>query len=309
MWDPAVRSCSWSGTGWASSRCTTTSTPDGVIFGSEPKAILTHPEVDAVARRGRPARVPQHRQDAGARNLRGMCEVRAGSAGARLPRRSAPTAPTGSSRPASTPTIWTPPSRQIRGLLEDIVAHQIIADVPVCTLLSGGLDSSAVTALAADVGRTRRTAARLLGGLRRRTASAFQSDVVRAPPTLRSPSRSRSVGVEHNIVRLDNAQPPRPRGARGVLRAFDLPLTMGDMEYSLYLLCRAIRRLSTVALSGERPTSCSAGTSGSTTRRRSTPTTSRGSRRRNAAAPSPRCARSRAVGSPRPRRVPPAPLR
>jgi asparagine synthetase B (glutamine-hydrolysing) len=38
---------------------------------------------------------------------------------------------------------------KVRWLLEDTVGRQLVADVPVCTLLSGGLDSSAVTAFAA----------------------------------------------------------------------------------------------------------------------------------------------------------------
>jgi asparagine synthetase B (glutamine-hydrolysing) len=33
-------------------------------------------------------------------------------------------------------------------LLEDIIQRQIVTDVPLCSLLSGGLDSSAVTAMA-----------------------------------------------------------------------------------------------------------------------------------------------------------------
>jgi asparagine synthase (glutamine-hydrolysing) len=33
-------------------------------------------------------------------------------------------------------------------LLEDIIQRQIVSDVPLCSLLSGGLDSSAVTAMA-----------------------------------------------------------------------------------------------------------------------------------------------------------------
>src|SRR5437763_21489 len=37
----------------------------------------------------------------------------------------------------------------VRELLLDIVDRQLISDVPLCTLLSGGLDSSAVTAIAA----------------------------------------------------------------------------------------------------------------------------------------------------------------
>jgi asparagine synthase (glutamine-hydrolysing) len=36
----------------------------------------------------------------------------------------------------------------VRFLLEDIVERQTVSDVPLCTLLSGGLDSSAVAALA-----------------------------------------------------------------------------------------------------------------------------------------------------------------
>ncbi|CAL9336796.1 Asparagine synthetase [glutamine-hydrolyzing] 3 [Streptomyces sp. enrichment culture] len=39
--------------------------------------------------------------------------------------------------------------RTVRELLEDIVSRQLISDVPLYGLLSGGLDSSAVTALAA----------------------------------------------------------------------------------------------------------------------------------------------------------------
>lgn len=35
-----------------------------------------------------------------------------------------------------------------RDLLEDIVSKQIVSDVPLCSLLSGGLDSSIITSLA-----------------------------------------------------------------------------------------------------------------------------------------------------------------
>jgi hypothetical protein len=37
----------------------------------------------------------------------------------------------------------------VRSRLDDIVARQLVADVPCCVLLSGGLDSSVITTLAA----------------------------------------------------------------------------------------------------------------------------------------------------------------
>ena len=38
--------------------------------------------------------------------------------------------------------------RTVSEFLEDIIRRQIVADVPLCSLLSGGLDSSSVTAMA-----------------------------------------------------------------------------------------------------------------------------------------------------------------
>ena len=48
---------------------------------------------------------------------------------------------TGRWRPGRTPTTRTPPIAHVRALLDDIVRRQLVADVPRCTLLSGGLDS------------------------------------------------------------------------------------------------------------------------------------------------------------------------
>ena len=83
---PGARSSCWSATGWASSRSTTTRPPTGVLFGSEPKAILANPLARPRGRRRRAARAAHLHQDAGARG------VPRDARGAARPRRHASTA-------------------------------------------------------------------------------------------------------------------------------------------------------------------------------------------------------------------------
>src|SRR5262249_27724664 len=140
----------------------------------------------------------------------------------------------------------------VRELLDDIVARQLVADVPRCVLLSGGLDSSAVTALSAiDLART---------GERVRTFAVdfvgqtehFKPDEVRPtpdPPYVHDVAEH--VGPEHTDIVLDHGELSDPDVRRTVVGARDLPMGLGDMDTSLYLLCQAIRERSTVALSGE----------------------------------------------------------
>jgi asparagine synthase (glutamine-hydrolysing) len=59
------------------------------------------------------------------------------------------------------------------------------------------------------------------------------------------------VAAEHSDIVLDTAALTDPLYRTGVLAAADLPSGMGDMYTSLYLLFRAVREHSTVALSGE----------------------------------------------------------
>lgn len=121
------------------------------IFGSELKAILAHPDVEAeVDRDGLseifglgPSRTPGHGI------FKGMKELRAGHSlsfsrdGLKVWR------------------YWNVKSEahhdsvdetaeRVRSLFIDAVQRQLVADVPVSTFLSGGLDSSAITAIASD---------------------------------------------------------------------------------------------------------------------------------------------------------------
>ncbi len=49
--------------------------------------------------------------------------------------------------------------KKVRALLIDAIEKQLVSDVPLCTFLSGGLDSSAITAIA----KKRKSASRIRG--------------------------------------------------------------------------------------------------------------------------------------------------
>lgn len=228
-------------------------TADGVIFGSEPKALLAHEEVDAVVDAEGLREIFSIVKTPGHAVFKGMREV--------LPA----TVVRFSRSGTSSQTYWKLEAREhtddlettvarVRSLLEDIVDRQLVADVTVGTLLSGGLDSSAVTALAAGA-RARRGITEPIRafsidfvGHEQRFESNVQWEDPDTPFAIEVAER---VGAEHIIVELDNDDilDPEVRGA--VLRAQDLPVSTGDMEYSLFLLCRALKERMTVALSGE----------------------------------------------------------
>ncbi|WP_374202900.1 asparagine synthase-related protein [Saccharothrix sp. S26] len=155
--------------------------------------------------------------------------------------------------------------------------RQLVADVPRCLLLSGGLDSGALTALAAGH----------LGGERVRTfavdftgqAENFEPDDLRdTPDTPFVRDVVDHVGSEHADIVLDPKTPADPAVRRAVLTARDVPLTLGDMDLSLYLLFKEIRKRSTVALSGESADELFGATATSTPPRSSGRARSRGSR-------------------------------
>jgi asparagine synthase (glutamine-hydrolysing) len=80
----------------------------------------------------------------------------------------------------------------------------------------------------------------------------FKPDAMR--PTADTPyvhDVAEHVGSDHTDIVLDHQTLADPAVRRAVVTARDFPTGMGDMDVSLYLLCKAIRERSTVALSGE----------------------------------------------------------
>lgn len=141
----------------------------------------------------------------------------------------------------------------VRSLLTDIVTRELVADVPLCSLLSGGIDSSTITALA--------NAARLKAGdepVRTITTTFvgytenFQRDDSRdTPDGPYATELARHVGTDHTDIVLGTADLIDPQARLAALLSQDMPTTLGDMDTSAYLMFRATREHSTVALTGE----------------------------------------------------------
>lgn len=223
----------------------------GLLFGSEPKALLANPlfrpEVDADGLSEifglYMARTPGHGV------FRGLNELLPGST-ARFDRRGLHQ--DRYYRLAATPHLedGAAATAAVRGLLEDIVERELVADVPLCTLLSGGLDSSAITALAArGLGQQDGGEPVTFSVDFENNDSFFRSSPMR--PSLDPPFVQLMVahlGTKHTDIVLDTSDLLTQQASTG--RARDLPGS-GDMDASLQLLCREVRKHSTVALSGE----------------------------------------------------------
>lgn len=140
-------------------------------------------------------------------------------------------------------------SAHIRELLTDAIKRQLVSDVPLCCFLSGGLDSSVISAVAAE--EFRKQGRRLStwsidyrDNHRNFRASSFQPDED-APWIVRM---AEHIGSQHTNVILDT--PALADALEDSTRARDLP-GMADVDSSLYLFCREIRKRFPVALSGE----------------------------------------------------------
>ena len=135
-------------------------------------------------------------------------------------------------------------------LLDDIVRRQLVADVPLSSMLSGGLDSTMVTALAA-----RDYAATGKGALSTFCVE-FEGDDRHFTPTELRPEvdapyarlAADHLGTDHRRVALGTQELVDALPA--ARRARDLP-GLGQFDTSMYLLFERMRTRSTVALSAE----------------------------------------------------------
>ncbi|MBC7977526.1 MAG: asparagine synthase (glutamine-hydrolyzing) [Myxococcales bacterium] len=223
----------------------------GIVFASEIKALLAHPGVPAeVDERGltelvltRPvfpstpgltpfATIEELR---GGRSLRVTCDQIREDTHWRLH-----SAPHEHSLEATV--------EHVKALLARIVRRQLASDVPVACALSGGLDSSAITALAAPLLRAQGSALH--------TWCIDLVDSERFPKHAFIPSRdapfsqeaAAHVGSEHHVVVMDTEA--MTDHLLDAMRARDLPVAL-QIDTSLLLLMRKLKAQATVVLSGE----------------------------------------------------------
>ncbi|MEE3450670.1 MAG: asparagine synthase (glutamine-hydrolyzing) [Acutalibacteraceae bacterium] len=134
-------------------------------------------------------------------------------------------------------------------LLTDAIERQLASDVPLCTFLSGGLDSSIISCTAAQYYKRQ--------GKKLDTYSVNYTDNKKYfQKSLFQPNSDeefidlmvRSIGSQHNEVVIDNTD--LYNALFDSVKARDLP-GMVDVDSSLLLFCREVKKRFTVALSGE----------------------------------------------------------
>ncbi|QUH25495.1 asparagine synthase (glutamine-hydrolyzing) [Serpentinicella alkaliphila] len=139
---------------------------------------------------------------------------------------------------------------RLREILVNAIERQLVSDVPVCTFLSGGLDSSAITAIVAN--KLKRDGKGVLD-----TYSVDYVDNERYfKPSEFQPNDDRSyiklmndaVGSNHRNIVLNMED--LVKALEDSVKSSDLP-GMADVDSSLYLFCKEVRKNATVALSGE----------------------------------------------------------
>lgn len=222
----------------------------GLIFASEIKALLAHPKIPHVIDREGVAQITLlgPARIGGSGVIKGIKELLPSecgyynSYGLKKRRYWSLRACPHTESPEET-------EEHIAFLIKDAIKRQLVSDVPLCTFLSGGLDSSIISAVAAkqykEQGKTLATySVDYVDNDKNFVASNFQPDMD-APWIKRM---AEYIGSNHINVELDTAEITKALYDSTLAR--DLP-GMADVDSSLLLFCREIKKDYTVALSGE----------------------------------------------------------
>ena len=139
---------------------------------------------------------------------------------------------------------------KVRYLLEDSIRRQLVSDVPLCTFLSGGLDSSIITLYAANYCKENG-----LPPLNTYSVDYIDNDKNFVKTDFQPNSdnyyidlMSNKLNTNHHTVMLDT--PELAKSLEDAMIARDMP-GMADVDSSLLLFCKNVKDEATVTLTGE----------------------------------------------------------
>lgn len=140
--------------------------------------------------------------------------------------------------------------KTVQYLLEDSIQKQLVSDVPLCSMLSGGLDSSIIVAYTSEHYKK-------LNGTKLKTYSVdyidndknfVKSDFQPNSDNYYIDIMKNQFDTDHSTVMIDT--PELANALEEAMIARDFP-GMADVDSSMLLFCKGIREGATVALSGE----------------------------------------------------------
>ena len=140
-------------------------------------------------------------------------------------------------------------AEKTRELLCDAVKRQTVSDVPLCTFLSGGLDSSVLTALAADIYKQK-------GDILSTYSFEYEGNKQSFKQSLFQPQGDDEfavyladwLGTQHTILTVPNSEVADCLTLATFARDFP---GQADIDSSLLYFCSQVKKRHTVAISGE----------------------------------------------------------
>ena len=140
--------------------------------------------------------------------------------------------------------------QKVKYLVEDAIQRQLVSDMPICTFLSGGLDSSIITKFASEHRQNNG-----LSPLDTYSVDYVDNDKNFVKSDFQPNSdnyyinlMTQAVNCNHHTVMLDT--PELAKSLENAMIARDMP-GMADVDSSLYLFCKEVKKEKTVALMGE----------------------------------------------------------
>ena len=140
--------------------------------------------------------------------------------------------------------------KKVKDLLENAISRQLISDMPICTFLSGGLDSSIITHYTANYLKEKGEepldtySVDYLDNDKNFVKSDFQPNSDNYFIKLMS---EKTYSKHHEVI-LDT--PELAKSLEDAMIARDVP-GMADVDSSLYLFCKKVKKEKTVSIMGE----------------------------------------------------------